>query len=270
MSLVIRIPLPVEQMTALAGYFTDGPNFMALYGLVSQLEKDADFRAHRFGLVLEQYASTVRNGEFVMTSFDVVEPAKQSKGVRSMLGFRYAEMVASLYLETAEFDELDDQQRLVKDLVAAVNRARVQGGLITEYIRSDPAERWGIKCQRVDDAEDLLGFILKHEKAISKVYLSHHLPQALDGPALLAAYAEALSNKDTLLVCNGYRQIGQVVDCYQEPQRLADGVFTLAQALPLYRLKKASLAERAQLLDRFFWSFDAAEYAQNPHHFFLR
>ena len=270
MNLVIRIPLPVQQMTALAGYFTDGPNLMALYGLVSQLEEDAEFEATGFGLVMESYASKVYTGEYVTTGLDAMAKGKQADGSRSMLGFRYADMSASLYLEVAAQD-LDERARagIVQALAQAVNLARVQGGNVVEHISADPKHRWGIKSQLVSDSEELYAFIAQHEKAISKVYLTCHLPQALEGDALLDAYASALTDKSKLLICNGYRQVGQVQDTFGNPQRIGDNVYTLAQSVPVYQLKDKRLSEREALLSRFFWSFDTAEHSRNPLHFIL-
>lgn len=270
MNLLIRIPLPVQQMTALAGYFTDGPNMMALYGLVSQLEEEAEFEATGFGLVMESYASKVYTGEYVTTGLDAMAKGKQADGSRSMLGFRYADMTAALYLEVdaQDWDE-HDRADLVQAVAHAVNRARMQGGNVVEHISADPKDRWGVKSQLVSDSEDLYAFIAQHEKAISKVYLSCHQPQALAGDALLDAYARALTEKDKLLVCNGYRQVGQVQDALGNSQRIGDSVYTLAQAVPVYQLKDKRPSEREALLNRFFWSFDTAENARNPLHFIL-
>lgn len=270
MNLIIRIPLPVQQMTALAGYFTDGPNMMALYGLVSQLELDADLEVLRFGLVLEGYASKVYTGEYVTTGLDAMAKGKQADGSRSMLGFRYADMTAALYLEVdaRDMDE-HDRMDIVESLAQAVNRTRVQGGNLVEHISANSKDRWGVKSQLVSDSEELYAFIAAHEKAISKLYLSCHLPHPLDGDVLLSIYARALTQKDKLLVCNGYRQVGQVQDALGNLQRIGDSVYTLAQAVPVHQLKHQRPSKRESLLHRFFWSFDTAENARNPHHFIL-
>lgn len=268
MSLVIRIPLQVQNLSALAGYFTDGPNFMALYGLVSQLETDANFCVERFGLVMESYASKVYSNELVTTGLDVLARSKQSQGARSLLGFRYADMTAALYLQTESLDD-EDKSDLLKSLVLSVNRCRVQGGNLVEHVNTNETDRWGLRTFEMSHPEDLFDFLGKNESAISKLYLSRHLAQELLGEELLDAYAAALVEKSTLMVCNGYRQVGTVRDAQGQLQRIADGVYTLAQSMSVYELKALSLAERAATLNRFFWSFDREEHSRNPNNFIL-
>lgn len=265
MSTVIRIPLPVQQMHALAGYFTDGPSLMALYGLVSRLEQNANFPVHGFGLVLEEYQSNVWRKEAVLTGLDVV-PAQKQTGGRPMTGYRYADMVAALYLETDEVDPFE-LEALLAQVELEANMSRVQGGNIRQLLMVDSKHRLGIRAEDVQTPEDLAKFIIKCEKPISKIYLSRHLPEALQGDALLEAYAHALTDKDIVLLCNGYRQVGAVQDIFGQQQRLGDAVFTLAQTVPVHQLKREP--DKAELLQGFFWAFDQKEHELNPNHFIL-
>lgn len=266
MSTVIRIPLPVQQMHALAGYFTDGPSLMALYGLVSRLEQTAEIAVHRFGLVLEEYESKVWLKESVVTGFDAIAPNKQTADGRPMTGYRHADMIASLYLETDELDPFE-QEDVLERIAFQVNMLRVQGGNIAQHICADPKNRYGVRAEGVDTPEELANFIIKSEKPVSKLYLSRHLPEALQGDALLEAYAEALSRKDMLMVCNGYRQVGEVLDGFGQHQRIGDNVYTLAQAISVHHLKAAP--DKSALLQGFFWSFDQEEHETNPTQFII-
>lgn len=266
MSTVIRIPLPVQQMHALAGYFTDGPSMMALYGLVSRLEQATGIVVHRFGLVLEAYESTVWRKESVVTGFDAIAPGKQAADGRPMTGYRHADMIAALYLETNDLDAFEQDAQL-EQVAFQANMLRVQGGNIAQHICADPKNRYGVRAEGVDTPEELASFIIKSEKPISKLYLSRHLPEALQGDALLDAYAEALSRKDMLLVCNGYRQVGEVLDSFGQHQRIGDNVYTLAQVRSVHLLKAAS--DKGAFLQGFFWSFDQKEHETNPNQFII-
>lgn len=266
MTMIIRIPLKVENLSALAGFYTDGPSFAAIYGLVSQLELDASFKAHKFGLVVESYES--RTNEILTTGLDAINNAGQRATARPSTGFRYANMAAALYIQA---DELDDEDRLdlVKELARSINTRRLQGGNLIEFISDDPADPVHIKAENLQDTPHLAAFIAQHEHPLASIYLSAHLPDALEGDQLIEAYAEQLMKKDTLMVCNGYIHVGSINNQIGEPQHIGEPSYTLAKTLPVYELKKQSSAEQEQALKSFFWSFDVQLHKANITHFLI-
>lgn len=266
MNLIIRIPLPVDNLSALAGFYTDGPSMMSLYGLVSQLEEDARFAVTRFGLAVEAYEA--RHAESLTTGLDLLERGKQREAVRPSTGYRYANIKAALYLETEAIDG-DDLQDLLQCIEASVNARRVQGGNLVEYVSADPSEPVHMATAIVRTAGDAVAFIAKHEKPLTALYLSAHLPAALQGYELVEAYAEALTRKDTLMVCHGYVQVGSVQDAAGQPRLIAEPSYTLVETVQVHALKKLEYTEQSAALTRFFWSFDHKLQNENPAVFLL-
>jgi hypothetical protein len=269
MNLMIRIPLPVENLNALAGFYTDGPSMMALYGLVSQLESDAQVTVSRFGLVVEEYESRLH--ESLVSGLDATERLKQRSGSTSQTGYRYANMRAALYLET-DADALDGEAELLELLSClelSINACRVQGGNLVEYISADPKMPVRIETALIRTDADRVAFLFKHEKPLSTLYLSKHLPNALRGDALVDAFADALVRKDVLMVCHGYIKVGSVQDAYGQSQNIGEPSYTLVEPLQMYALRKLEVADQAAALTRFFWSFDQERHAANPNHLFL-
>ncbi|MBU9200172.1 hypothetical protein KTD31_01975 [Burkholderia multivorans] len=266
MSLVIRVPLAVESMNAVAGFYTEGPSLMALFGFISQLELDAKFKVNRFGLVIEDYAA--RLSAKLTTSMDLAKRGDQSAGKRSEVSYRYADLRAALYLEI-EDDLGPDLPYLLEDIEAAINRLRVQGGALAEYVSANPDAPYGLQVATVQDDSDLVAFVSKNENALSILYLSKHLSRELSGEQLVEAYAEELLNRSTLMACHGYFIVGSVFDVSGAARQVGEPSYTLVEAFPVHRLKKLSPAEVSAKLGRFFWSFDAANYAENPHQLFL-
>lgn len=264
MKLCIRIPLHVHQLNALSGYYTDGPTMTSLHGLVSQLETDAEFVVEGFGLVVETYES--RLGEALTTGFDATPKNKQSECFRPSTGYRYADMRAGLYLSTEELTS-EAVQDLVSYLYRSINRCRFQGGSLRPVLPDGPKELQ-ITHALVRDAIDLANFISESERAIASVYLSQHLPVTLQGAALQEAFAQELVYEDRFLLCNGYVQVGTLPG-HDTEHAMAEPSFTLAQTIKPYQLAKMEPAEQTESLSRFFWSFDRAEYATNPNHFFI-
>lgn len=266
MSILIRIPLVVENMSALAGYFTDGPNLAALRGLVSQLEDDAQFVAHRFGFVLESYEA--RHSEKLTTGLDATAKKNQSEGVRSGTGYRYANLRAALYLETDELGS-EDLQDLLLCLEISLNGRRFQGGNLLAYVSSDTRDPEHISVSTLNGPSDRVAFVVANEKPLSVIYLSNHLPKALLGDELIEAFAQALVQKNNLMVCNGYVQVGACVDSFGQPQYLGEPSFTLAQALPVHELRKMDSEQQRSVFKRFFWAFDHALNEKSPTHFII-
>lgn len=266
MKLVIRIPLVVQNMHALAGFYTDGPSMMAVYGLVSNLEREAQFEAKGFGLVVEKYASSLTS--HLKTGSDPDPKPKQGK-MLSMTGYRHADLVAALYLELDAL-ESDAAEDLVDRLADAVNASRFQGGHIIEWVAADSTQAQGIRFKSIQDELDLADFIFESERPLSTVYASSHLDTPMSGDALLDAFAEALLSKDNYLVCNGYAVAGEAVDSQGNHHLIADPTYTLVHGIPAHKLKKVEMAGQEAFLQNFFWSFDADAHTRNPSQFTLK
>ena len=253
MSVLIRVPLVVEHLHTLAGYFTDGPSMAAVYGLVSHLEREADVPVSAFGLVVDRYVSYL--GEYVKTSMDLPAKNKQDE-MPAITGYRRGDLQGALYLKTDGLDtfELED---VVKDLTCAINAARFQGGLVSEFIGGDEHP---IQYAAVADGLSLARFMRKHEKPLACAYLSKHLRQSVSGDALLDAYAEALAaSSRVVLMCNGYVEVGM-----EGAHRIAEPNFTLAELVEMYRTDKLGPEELDDFEKRFFWQFDSALKAAHP------
>lgn len=266
MSLLIRIPFTVENMHALSGYFTDGPSMMAFNGLVAQLEDDAQFEVSRFGLVVESYEA--RHAEVLTTSLDATTKLKQKDGFRAGTGYRYANMRAALYIETQELSS-EDLTDLLQCIEVSLNSKRLQGGNLFDYIAADAAAPVHLSIEQVSSPADWAAFVSKHEKPLSTLYLTSHLKEAYEGDALIEAYAQALMHKHMLLVCNGYVQVGSMVDRAGQTQNIGEPSFTLVETLQVYQLRKMTADQTAEAFPRFFWSFDHALNDKNPNHFIL-
>lgn len=246
MSVVIRVPLVAEHIHTLAGYFTDGPSMAAVYGLVSHLEREACVPVFGFGLVVESYVSHI--GEYVKTSMDLPSKAEQSESP-AITGHRHGDFKGALYLKTQSFDTFE-MECIVKDLTRAVNAARFQGGLISEFIGS---EEQPLRYAAIADAQDLSRFLREHEKPVSCAYLSKHLNQAISGDALIEAYAaELASSSRTTLMCNGYVEVGS-----EGGHRIAEPNYTLAELVEAYKVDSMTKEDLADFEKRFFWKFDA-------------
>lgn len=266
MKLVIRIPLVVQNLHALAGFYTDGPSMMAAYGLVSHLERDAQFEATGFGLVVEKYVSSLTT--HLRASADPFHKSKQCQTL-PMSGYRHADLVAALYVEVGAL-ESDAAEDLVVRIADAVNASRFQGGHIIEWVEADSTQEMGIRFKSIQDELDLAEFILESERPLSTVYASRHLDTPLSGDALLDAFAEALLSKDNYLVCNGYAVAGEAVDSQGNNHLIADPTYTLVHGIPVHKLKKVEMAGQEAFLQNFFWSFDADAHTRNPSQFTLK
>lgn len=266
MKLVIRIPLVVQNMHALAGFYTDGPSMMAVYGLVSNLEREAQFEAKGFGLVVEKYASSLTT--HVKPSADPFHKAKQCQTL-PMSGYRHADLDAAIYLELDAL-ESEEAEALVNRIATAANASRLQGGHIVEWVESDTTQDQCIRIKSIQDELDLADFIFECERPLSTVYVSRHLSTPVSGDALLDAFAEALLSKDNYLVCNGYSVAGEAVDPQGNHHLIADPTYTLMQGISVHALKKVDMAEQEALLKNFFWTFDADSHSHNPRQFTLK
>lgn len=274
---LIRIPLTVDDFHALAGYYTAGPSMAAIYGFVSHLEREAsqDFAVNfeKFGFLLDTY--TARLGEQVKTSYDVLPKAKQA-GDTVISGYRYASLTGSLYiLMPADGFTTEDINNVLDLLARAVNRARFQGGHIRNMLTANPADKQSITFTPVTSPDDVVARLLNTtdnavERKSAKLYLSKHLPDACDKDTLLDAFAEHLAEYKYVLVCNGYVEVGEVFDSAGQPHAVAEPCFTLAELMPLSALPQLTYSEQAEVISRFFWTFDEELRAKDPRYLTLK
>lgn len=246
MTTVIRIPLPVHNLHALAGFYTDGPSFAALAGLVARLDLEADLGIKRFGLVVEHYAS--RLNENVKTGTDGLSGGDRKKDI-AITPYRYAEMMAALYVETDDFlpFEMDE---VFSDISNVVSALRVQGGPVADFIGD---KRYPLHYKQIAHAGDLHQFVVAHERPLSYAYLTRHLSSTATGSALVDEYAKVLSEeRSAVLVCNGYLKVGEL-----EGHTLAETNYTLATLMQVYQMKKQGAEAIAEFERTFFWQFDA-------------
>ena len=250
MNPVIRIPLTVTGLHALAGYFTNGPTVAAMYGLVAHLERETGVPMVEFGFTVKHYDSR-------LTEYLKLSERTGSSVVTSMTGYRQAD--AELVLFAMLPDDFAVESEHLVDIADAVNRSRVQGGMISEIVT--PAD---LKVFVSDTEQDFLTDLAKSEEALSRLYLSTVAPAGLSGDALLDYYADALVEDSTVLMCNGYVQVGEL-----EGARIAEPNFTLAELIPAYKLKEVSIRQADELVQRFFWKFDSELNQAHPDFFVI-
>lgn len=271
--LLIRLPLMVEDFNALAGYYTAGPSMAALHGLVSHIEREvsAEFGAvafDQFGLLLDSYTS--RLGEHLKTGYDVI-PAEKQRQQGGQSGYRYASLSGAVYLTLSEEGlSLSDVPELLAAMAKAVNRTRFQGGKLIRWVSAEPNDPCAITFAPVADEQEALKFILSSERKSAQLYLSKHLPEACNGEAMLDAFAEHLTAATHVLMCNGYVEVGQLVDKDGVAHTAAEPCFTLAEQVPLFQIQRATPDEQDEAISRFFWSFDEALREQDPRYFTIK
>lgn len=250
MTTLVRVPLQVTQLHALAGYLTDGPSLAALYGFVSGLERAAKVSIPRFGLIVEKYKSTLR--ENLKVGMDSLPAGLAQKEPPPLTAYRYANANLVVYLELTDFD-ISDLEAILEDLIIAINKSRFQGGNLN-HIQTKQ-----ITVISGDPGAELLSKVYELEKPLSQLY-THRLLVPKAGIDLLDQYAEAITEDPaTVLICNGYVRVGDV-----EGNIIAEPSFTLANIIKAYTLKHLSVSELDKKYDSFMWQFDTLLHTSNP------
>ena len=250
MNPIIRIPLTVTGLHALAGFFTNGPTVAAMYGLVAHLERETGVPMPGFGFSVKHYDA--RLDEYLKLA------ERDGTSVKPLVtGYRLADAELALFAMVPEDFEIESEHLLA--IADVVNRSRVQGGMISEIIT--PSD---LKLFVSDTEQDFVTDIVKTDEALNRLYLSTVAPAGLSGDALLDYYADALVDESKVLMCNGYVQVGDL-----EGARIAEPSFTLAELIPVYKLKEMSTSQADELVKRFFWKFDSELNQAHPDFFVI-
>lgn len=259
MALIIRIPLDVQQLHALAGYYTDGPSLAACYGMTSAIARGAAIPLLGFGLVVERYES--RLNECVLAGQSAAFTATDASQSRPVTGYRYGDAKLALYLATDEVPEYDVEP-LLEDVATVVNGLRFQGGVLTQLISAGNGEGLPLTASVITDSFELAKMLAK-EAPLAQAYLKNaHTLKASDSTSLVERYADVLVDDDqAILLCSGYVQVGVV-----DGQRVVEPTYTVGRLQPCYLLRKVE-AVPVQLYDDFFWRFDAALHASATPYF---
>lgn len=259
MALIIRIPLDVQQLHALAGYYTDGPSLAACYGLASSIAHGAKIPLIGFGLVVERYES--RLNECVLAGQSAAFTATDATQPRPVTGYRYGDAKLALYIETEEVPDYDVEP-LLDDIAAEVNGLRFQGGALVQLVSAGNVEGLSLSAAVVSDGFELARMLGK-EAPLAQAYLKNAAALADSGnQSLVQRYADVLAKDDqAILLCSGYVQAGVVGG-----QRVVEPTYTVGRLQPCYVLRKDE-AIPAGLYDDFFWRFDAELYASATPYF---
>lgn len=246
---LVRVTLHVNNMSALAGVFTNGPALTAFHGLTAQLALDSGLEVKSFALCLEAYSPRMHEYYKLPDQRSGGGPAKQT-------AFRCADAVMALYLlVTSDVDEAS-----LRRLAHAVNRARVQGGMITNFVTATD----GVTAFTVDTCKELALKFFEYEKRLSYFYADVPAQPGLPEEQLLAHYATELYDAQRVVVRNGIVQVG-----HQDGMRIGEPNFGLADLTPVYTLKDLSWEDAESLIPRLFWCFDHKLHAAHPEFFVL-
>jgi len=250
MALIIRIPLEVQQLNALAGYYTDGPSLAAGYGLASSIAREANIPLSGFGFVVERYES--RLTEYILPGQSAAFSAADASQNRSVTGYRYGDAKLALYLETDEVPDYD-LEPILEAVADAVNGLRFQGGVLTQLVSAGAGEGLRLSSRVVDSDYDLAD-MLGEEAPLAQAYLKNGAALDAQGNrSLVERYADVLAGDDwAILLCSGYVQVGVV-----DGQRIVEPTYTVGRLQPCYLLRKDDSCPMG-LYDNFFWRFDAA------------
>lgn len=247
---IYRISISAINCNPLAGFATNGPSMMAIFGMVTAFELKTNYIVDGFGLVLNEYDD--RLNQRIKPAMDQ-ELFNKQRGNPSRSAERHADYKVSLYLKTENY--LD-----IPTVVEAFNQLRLQGGVIDRMITENDIS---FLEQATEDA--LIEEILREPHKLGTVYLKTNTDYDTN---VIEKVANLLTDESTenVLMCTGYVVHDKKKLPSGELINIAEPAFTVCELMRVYQLKSKDKFSA----DKFFFEFDKLSFDKNNNAYLLK